>query len=230
MAMIATRHLTRTYGKGAAQFTALHDVNMQIEAGEALAIVGKSGSGKSTLLHLLALLDQPTKGTVVLNGRDTHQLKTRQLNALRSATFGFVFQQFFLNSKDTVYDNVVLPLKIAGVTGKARRERGLAALREVGLLDKAKNKATALSGGQKQRVCIARALVNRPKIIFADEPTGNLDSVTGQMIEDLLFKLNREHGITLILVTHDPDLAAKCDRQLQIRDGQLVGGECDEIA
>ncbi|MFD1485168.1 ABC transporter ATP-binding protein [Lacticaseibacillus baoqingensis] len=228
MAIIATKRLTRIYGKQAARFTALQQVNLQIQAGETVAIVGKSGSGKSTLLHLLALLDQPTTGTVFFDGQDTRQLTAQALDQLRLARFGFVFQQFFLNSQDTVYENVVLPLKIAKITGLARKKQALAALKAVGLADKAKNKATDLSGGQKQRVCIARALVNQPQIIFADEPTGNLDSVTGAMIADLLLTLNRDRGMTLIIVTHDPELAAMCDRQLQIVDGQLIGGGQDD--
>jgi len=143
---------------------------------------------------------------------------------MRNETFGFVFQQFFMNPKDTVLSNVVLPLKIAGLSSRQRKEMAIDALEAVELSDKANNKANDLSGGQKQRVCIARAIVNQPEIIFADEPTGNLDSTTGEKIEELLFNLNQNKGITLIIVTHDPELAARCDRQIHIKDGQLLEG------
>lgn len=162
--------------------------------GESLAIVGKSGSGKSTLMHLLALLDKPSTGQVLLDGTDAATLGARQVNRTRNSTFGFVFQQFFLTPKTSVLDNVVLPLKIAGVSGAERKRRGMAALDSLGLADKAKNDANDLSGGQKQRVVIARALVGEPSVIFADEPTGNLDTNTGQVVEDMLFGLQRERG------------------------------------
>lgn len=226
MSLLETRNVVRTYGKGTTKFDALRGVSLQINKGESVAIIGKSGSGKSTLMHIMALLDQPTSGNILLGGKPTSEIKGRALNKLRNQTFGFVFQQFFLNAQDTVLENVMLPLKIAGVTGKRRRELALAAIKAVDLESKAQNKANNLSGGQKQRVCIARALVNDPQIIFADEPTGNLDSTTGEMVENILFKLHREKGITLIIVTHDPDLAQKCQRQIQIKDGLVVeGGE-----
>lgn len=222
MSVIGTKSLTKIYGKGDAKFTALDNVSIAIEAGEKVAIVGKSGSGKSTLMHLLALLDSPTSGLVQVRDTDATKLKSRQLDRLRNHEFGFVFQQFFLNGNDTVLNNVILPLKIAGVGVRERNRRGLEALRSVELEDKARSRANDLSGGQKQRVVIARALVNSPKIIFADEPTGNLDSKTGQKIEDLLFKLNKEQGITLIVVTHDDDLARRLDRQIFIKDGRIA--------
>lgn len=224
MSLLETREVTRTYGKGASKFDALRGISLQINQGESVAIIGKSGSGKSTLMHIMALLDHPTSGSVWLKDEPTAKIKARNLNKLRNKTFGFVFQQFFLNAQDSVLENVMLPMKIAGITGKKRREAALKAIKAVGLENKANNKANALSGGQKQRVCIARALVNDPQIIFADEPTGNLDSGTGAMVENILFNLNKEKGITLIIVTHDPDLANKCGRQIQIKDGQLVEG------
>ncbi|MGN8129697.1 ABC transporter ATP-binding protein [Paenarthrobacter sp. 22069] len=144
------------------------------------------------------------------------------MNALRNQMFGFVFQQFFLNHAASVLDNVVLPLKIAGVGARERRARGMAVLEQLELADKARNKAGNLSGGQKQRVVIARALANNPRVLFADEPTGNLDTATGRVVEDILFDLNQNHGITLITVTHDHDLAARFNRRLYIRDGQLI--------
>ncbi|GAA1056885.1 ABC transporter ATP-binding protein [Agromyces luteolus] len=210
----------KSYGSGSGRFDALKGVSLAVRAGESVAIVGKSGSGKSTLMHILALLDQPDDGAVLVGGEDAATLRGRAVNQLRNADFGFVFQQFFLVPNATVLDNVVLPLKIAGVSGRERRERGMAALRALELDDKAKNRATNLSGGQKQRVVIARALVNNPKVIFADEPTGNLDTATGQVVEDILFTLNREQGITLIIVTHDTELAERCDRQIYLRDGR----------
>ncbi|MBO0448561.1 ABC transporter ATP-binding protein [Enterococcus sp. MJM12] len=225
MEVIETLSVGKTYGSGNTAFTALKEISLKIEKGESVAIVGKSGSGKSTLMHILALLDKPTTGQVKIVGQETNGIKKKELNKLRNQTFGFVFQQFFLNAKDSVLDNVILPLKIAGITGKERKEKAMAALAAVDLADKAQNKANNLSGGQKQRVCIARALVNDPEIIFADEPTGNLDSATGEKVEELLFRLNRQKGITLIVVTHDPDLAARCDRQIHIKDGFIVKEE-----
>jgi len=219
--------LHKTYGRGATRFDALKGVSFEVREGESLAIVGKSGSGKSTLMHLLALLDQPTTGTVRLAGRDAGTLHGRELNRARNRTFGFVFQQFFLTSNASVLENVILPLKIAGVGRAERRRRGLAALAQLELEDKARNRASDLSGGQKQRVVIARALVNSPQVIFADEPTGNLDSATGAVVEDILFDLNREQGITLIIVTHDEELAARCDRRIHMRDGLLVEASVD---
>lgn len=226
--LLSTRNLRKIYGKRDTRFEALKGIDLDINSGESVAIVGKSGSGKSTLMHLLALLDKPTEGSIKLNGRNTSKLKNRKLNRLRNREFGFVFQSFFMNSNDTVLNNVILPLKIAGIRRSERRRRAMEALKIVELDDKARNKANDLSGGQKQRVCIARAIVNNPKVIFADEPTGNLDTATGTKIENLLFGLNRERGITLIVVTHDEELAAKCERQIRIADGRIVDDEIIE--
>jgi putative ABC transport system ATP-binding protein len=219
---VSAKHVVKIYGKGEAAFTALDDINLSIKAGEAVAIVGKSGSGKSTLMHILALLDKPSKGSVFVGENDASRMNGKQVDSLRNKRYGFVFQQFFLNENDTVLSNVTLPLKIGRVSKKERGERGLEALKAVELEDKAHAKAGSLSGGQKQRACIARALINNPNVIFADEPTGNLDSHTGKLVEDLLFRLNKEQGITLIIVTHDSDLAARCGRQLHIKDGALT--------
>lgn len=220
--VIAAQNIVKTYGKGESAFSALKGVSLSINEGEVVAVIGKSGSGKSTLMHLLALLDTPSSGSVTLNGTNASQLKRKKVDKLRNQEFGFVFQQFFLNGDETVLNNVILPLKIAGISSRARKKRGMEVLEAVELADKANSKATNLSGGQKQRVCIARALINNPKIIFADEPTGNLDTVTGQKIEDLLFDLNKKKGITLIFVTHDEDLAKRCQRQVHIKDGLIV--------
>lgn len=223
-AALHAKNITKTYGRGIAAFTALEHINLAIDAGESVAIVGKSGSGKSTLMHILALLDRPTQGSVFVNDTNASQMDVTEIDALRNQRYGFVFQQFFLNERDTVLNNVILPLKIGRVKRKERHERGLQALRAVELEDKAETPAGSLSGGQKQRVCVARALVANPKVIFADEPTGNLDSHTGKVIADLLFRLHKEQGITLIIVTHDEDLAARCKRQIHIKDGKLAKG------
>lgn len=219
--VIEVKNLSKTYGKRNVAFKALEGINLKIYPGESVAIIGKSGSGKSTLMHLMALLDKPTTGSIKILGMNASKLKGKKLNRLRNRYFGFVFQQFFMNSNDTVLENVLLPLKIGKVSRLKRKKLALKALDIVDLENKAKNKATNLSGGQKQRVCIARAIVNNPKIIFADEPTGNLDSGTGKKIIDLLFDLNK-HGATLIIVTHDEDLAALCGRQIRIVDGKIV--------
>ncbi|MEO9387751.1 ABC transporter ATP-binding protein [Enterococcus faecalis] len=225
MAVIEAKNIKKSYGKNETKFDALKGVDLKVEKGESVAIIGKSGSGKSTFMHILALLDQPTSGDIYLNGKNVTSIRKKVLNKTRNEEFGFVFQQFFMNAKDTVLNNVLLPLKIGGISVSKRKKMALDALKAVGLEDKVQNKANNLSGGQKQRVCIARALVNNPQIIFADEPTGNLDSATGKKIEELLFDLNKNKGITLIIVTHDPDLAARCDRQVHVRDGLIVGGD-----
>lgn len=225
MAVIEAKNIKKSYGKNETKFDALKGVDLKVEKGESVAIIGKSGSGKSTFMHILALLDQPTSGDIYLNGKNVTSIRKKVLNKTRNEEFGFVFQQFFMNAKDTVLNNVLLPLKIGGISGSKRKKMALDALKAVGLEDKVQNKANNLSGGQKQRVCIARALVNNPQIIFADEPTGNLDSATGKKIEELLFDLNKNKGITLIIVIHDPDLAARCDRQVHVRDGLIVGGD-----
>ena len=220
--LIEAKNLVKVYRDGNTYFKALNNVSFEIKKGESVAIIGKSGSGKSTLMHLLAALDKPNEGEILINGQNIAKMKKRDLNKLRNRTFGFVFQQFFMNPKDTVLQNVILPLKIGGVSSRKRKEIALKALEAVELTDKAKNKASNLSGGQKQRVCVARAIANSPEIIFADEPTGNLDSKTSKKIEDLLFGLNKDNGITLIIVTHDEALAQKCDRQIRIQDGQII--------
>jgi len=220
--IIEAKGLMKSYGSKASLFTALKGVDVLIEKGESEAIVGKSGSGKSTLTHILSLMDKQSSGSLHINGEEVSRYKEKQLDQIRNKEFGFVFQQFFLNPRSSVLENVAMPLKIAGLKKSERYKRAREALNAVDLADKAKNKGTDLSGGQMQRVCIARALVNSPQVIFADEPTGNLDSSTGTMVEDILFNLNKQQGITLILVTHDQELAAKCDRQIMIKDGQIL--------
>lgn len=221
---LKAKSLTKTYGKKDSLVVALDGLDLDIEQGESIAIIGKSGSGKSTLMHLFALLDSPTSGEISIDGEKSSKLSRRQKDILRNKQFGFVFQQFFLNENNTVLENVILPLKIAGVGKRERKKRGSKALQDVDLAEKINSKANDLSGGQKQRVVIARALINDPRIIFADEPTGNLDSVTGRKIEDMLLSLNESKNITLILVTHDSELANRCDRQVYIKDGQIEKG------
>ncbi|HKX24286.1 MAG TPA: ABC transporter ATP-binding protein [Candidatus Saccharimonadales bacterium] len=228
--VLKAREVVKTYGKKENTFVALKGISLSIKEGESVAIIGKSGSGKSTLMHILAALDRPDSGELEFNGKNVESFKDRDLDRLRNHDFGFIFQQFFLNYRETVLENVMLPLKIAGVGGRERKKRALEALAEVDLTNKASNKASDLSGGQKQRVCIARALVTSPKVIFADEPTGNLDSENGQRVEDMLFDLNSKKGITLIIVTHDDELAAKCDRRLYMKDGILTEGDDNEAA
>jgi putative ABC transport system ATP-binding protein len=220
--IIEAKNITRIYGEKEDICKALDDVSFTINKGESVAIIGKSGSGKSTLMHILACLDKPTSGELFINGIDVSKMSEKQQEILRGDCFGFVFQQFFLNSNDTVLENVVLPLKIRGKDSrKNREEKGLKMLEEVNILNKKNNKSKNLSGGQKQRVCIARALVGDPQIVFADEPTGNLDSTNGEIVEKILFGLNKK-GITLILVTHDQELANKCQKQIMIKDGKIV--------
>lgn len=219
------KNITKTYGNGKkdSEFQALKGLNFEIEKGTSLAIIGKSGSGKSTLMHILAALDTPTTGELYFETNlISKRAKKVDINKLRNQTFGFVFQQFFLNPRDTVAKNVELPLKIAGVPFWKRRQMVEDVLKKVDLLDKINNRANDLSGGQKQRVCIARALVNNPKVIFADEPTGNLDSKTGDQIINLLFELNKNLGITLIIVTHDDELANRCGKIIRMSDGKIV--------
>ena len=219
--MIELRGVTKTYGKKQNKFTALSDINFTIEDGVSVAIVGKSGSGKSTLMHAMSGLDRPEVGEIVINGEDILSMRPKQIDRFRSEKIGFIFQSFFVQANESCYDNVSLPLEIGGLSRKKRSELITAALERVELVDKTHEKAKNLSGGQKQRLAIARAIVNSPSIIFADEPTGNLDSATGQTVEDLLFGLNKEKGSTLIIVTHDHDLAARCDVKVYIKDGKI---------
>ncbi len=225
--MIELRGVTKTYGNKKAAFTALDNVSVTIPEGATVAIVGKSGSGKSTLMHAISGLDRPQSGEVIIEGQDILKLKPRQIDQFRARTIGFIFQAFFVQANDTCYQNVVLPLEIARVPRSERRALVEAALKEVELGDKIISKARNLSGGQKQRLAIARAIVNKPKIIFADEPTGNLDSTTGEKIEDLLFSLNKSLGTTLVIVTHDEQLAARCQYRLNVKDGRV--SELEEI-
>ena len=219
--MIELKNVTKIYGKKKNQFTALKNVSLTIPTGASVAILGKSGSGKSTLMHAISGLDKPQKGQVIIDGQDILQLKPKYVDEFRAKKIGFIFQSFFVQGNESVVDNVSLPLEIARVPRKKRAHRINAALKAVDLYDKRKNRAKDLSGGQKQRLAIARAIVGDPQIIFADEPTGNLDSETGAKVEELLFDYNKQKGVTLIVVTHDADLAKKCDHQIIIKDGRV---------
>lgn len=219
--MIEVREVTKTYGKKATAFTALADVNFTIPDGASVAILGKSGSGKSTLMHVMSGLDRPTSGQIVIGGENILSFKPRRVDAFRSEQMSFIFQSFFVQGNESCYNNVSLPLEIAKVPLRQRKAKIERALAAVELSDKKRSRARELSGGQKQRLAIARAIVNDPTILFADEPTGNLDSTTGAAIEQLLFDYNKTKGTTLIIVTHDADLAAKCDVQIHIKDGRI---------
>jgi putative ABC transport system ATP-binding protein len=219
--IIEAKNLTKVY-EGAFDTPALQNATLTIGKGESIAIVGKSGSGKSTLMHILATLDRPTSGKLIIAGSPTQELPSGELDRLRNRQFGFVFQQFFINARNSCLENVTLPLTIMGIAPSERNQRGRVILELVGLSDKVNNKAGDLSGGQKQRLCIARALITKPQLIFADEPTGNLDSENGRHIMDLLFRLQRAEGITLVIVTHDSDLAALCDRVIVLKDGRII--------
>lgn len=220
--MLEASGLSKTYISDGIGFDALKNVDLQIRQGDCVAIVGKSGSGKSTLMHLLACLDAPTDGYVYVDGDETSTMSETDKNTLRNQKFGFVFQQFFLGGRDTVFENTVLPMRIRGVSEFEMIQAADEALASVGLSDKSDKKAKDLSGGEKQRVCIARALVGKPQVIFADEPTGNLDSNTGAAVENMLFDLNRVQGITLVIVTHDGELADRCNRVIEMKDGRIV--------
>jgi putative ABC transport system ATP-binding protein len=221
MALVEIRNVSKIYQLGGEEIRALDDVSLDIHAGEFISIIGPSGSGKSTLMQIVGCLDTPSKGTILLDGTMIQDASPRQLAAIRNRKIGFVFQFFNLLPKLTVLQNVELPMVYGGVPGRERRERAMRALQMVNLENRSKHRPSQLSGGQQQRVAIARALVNDPKIIFADEPTGNLDSHTGELILQLFRKLSTE-GRTIILVTHDPEIAALTPRRIEIRDGKIA--------
>lgn len=216
--VVIAENLTKVYKMGDVEVQALRGLSMQINKGEVVAIVGPSGSGKSTLMNILGCLDRPTEGEYTLDGERVAKMSDDQLANVRNRKVGFIFQSFNLLTRSTALSNVELPLRYSGVT-KGRKERARQSLVAVGLESRINHKPFELSGGQQQRVAIARALVNNPAIIMADEPTGNLDSKVGQEIMNLLLNLNRDSGTTLIIVTHDPKIAAQAQRVIRVRDG-----------
>ena len=223
MALIELRDVRKTYKIGDQEIHALAGITADIHEGEYLSIIGPSGSGKSTMMQLIGCLDIPTSGTITLDGVNISKASSDKLSRMRNEKIGFVFQSFNLLAKLDVLENVALPLVYAGMNAGERRRRALAAIDAVGLSERVHNRPNQLSGGQSQRVAIARALVNQPKIILADEPTGALDTQTGETILELFRNLSRI-GNTVALVTHDPDIAAETPRRIEIRDGQIVTG------
>lgn len=226
--IIATRSLTKTFGSNGTAVHALRGIDLEVRAGEFVALIGPSGSGKSTLMAILGCLDTPTGGSYALAGRQVERLAGAELAAIRNESVGFVFQQYNLLPKASVQRNVELPMLYAGVPRRERRERALELLAQVGIPEKANVLPGALSGGQRQRVAIARALANRPALLLADEPTGALDSKTGQEVLALFRELHAQ-GNTLVLVTHDPAIAALAERRVELRDG-LVHVEAAQAA
>ena len=223
MALIECSRLVRTYRLGGEVVTALDCVSVSIERGDFVAVTGSSGSGKSTLANVIGGLDTPDSGTIVVDGLDLSKAKDGQLSAYRNRHVGFVFQSFNLQNHETALENVISPLVIGGIGGKKQRHQmGMEALAKLGLADRAKHKPTQLSGGQRQRVAIARALVNSPSVVIADEPTGNLDSVRGAEVMAELARLNREEGITLMIITHDQHVADFARRVLTLVDGRMT--------
>ena len=221
MPLVELRNVSKIYHLGGEEIRALDEVSLDIDSGEFISIIGPSGSGKSTLMHILGCLDTPTRGTLRLDGLEIQGASVKQLANLRNTKIGFVFQFFNLLPKLTVLQNVELPMIYSGISGRQRRDRAMAALQLVDMENRAKHRPMQLSGGQQQRAAIARALVNHPKIVFADEPTGNLDSHTGEAILELFSKLSSE-GRTIALVTHDPEIAARTPRRIEIRDGKIA--------
>jgi putative ABC transport system ATP-binding protein len=221
-AVIIVEHLTKVYDLGEVRVEALRGVDVRVERGEFVAIMGSSGSGKSTFLNIVGCLDRPSTGRYLLDGVDVSQMSSDQLAEVRNKKIGFIFQSFNLLARTSAVDNVELPLLYSGTDSRDRRARALAALKATGLEGRAEHQPSQLSGGQQQRVAIARALVNQPSIILADEPTGNLDSQTSNEIMGIMQTLNDQQGITIMLVTHEPDIAQYAKRIILFKDGLVI--------
>lgn len=219
--MIQLQNITKTYQQGKLPVPVLKDINLTVNEGEYVAIMGPSGSGKTTLMNVIGCLDLPTDGTYILNGQEVGKRSETELAKIRNQTLGFVFQQFNLLPKETALANVMLPLVYAGVPRKDREGLARSALEKVGLADRLKFRPNQLSGGQQQRVAIARAMVNEPKVLLADEPTGALDSKAGLAVMELFEALNRE-GVTIVMITHEAEIAECAKRIIMLRDGQIV--------
>jgi len=217
--MLQAEGLVKSYGN----LTILKSVSLHIQAGEIVSIVGSSGAGKTTLLSLLGTLAKPDSGTIAFEGTVLNTLNNRKLAAFRNLNLGFIFQFYQLLPEFTALENVMMPALIAGISKSEAQKKAKALLQELGLEQRSLNKPSALSGGEQQRVAVARALVNAPKIIFADEPSGNLDSLNAQKLHDLFFELRQKYGFTFVIVTHNTELAARADRQIQLIDGQIAG-------
>ncbi len=220
--MIKVENLRKVYKVGTEKVVALDNINLEIEKGEFCCIVGTSGSGKSTLLNQLAGLEKPTKGTVTINGENVSKMNEKQLAVFRQNNIGFIFQSYNLLPTLTAVENVAFPLVFKGVDKKVREKKAKAILKEMQMADRMNHKPTELSGGQQQRVGIARAFVGKPKVIFADEPTGNLDSKTTEQVMDMLMDISEKNNITFVMVTHDPELAKKAKRVITIVDGAII--------
>ena len=221
MAMLEARHITKTYSVDHREITVLNDVSLSVEAGAFVVISGSSGSGKTTLLTLLSGLDRPTSGQILIDDRDITAASEAELAPLRNKSIGFVFQSFHLVPSMTALENIMFPAELRGDPGAGERARQL--LRRVGMTARADNLPSQLSGGEKQRIALCRALINRPRLVFADEPTGNLDSENGQVVLEQLIDLKNAHNATLVLVTHNPQIARSADRVIRLRDGHLEG-------
>lgn len=225
--MIEIKNVRKEYKMGKEIVVALNGISLNIDDGEFLAIVGPSGSGKSTLMHIVGGLDRPTEGEVLFDGKNISKYKDKEMSRFRNSSIGFVFQAFNLENTQTALENVMMPLIFSGMGKAERKKRAMEALEKVELAHLAKHKPNEMSGGQRQRVSIARAIVNDPKIIFADEPTGNLDSKTGKNIMDLFYSLN-DKGYTIIMVTHNPEEAEKAKRVVQIKDGNITSDKVNK--
>lgn len=223
--VISTDEISRSFGSGEQVVTAVNRVNMDVHSGESLALVGRSGSGKTTLLNLLAGLDQPTSGKAIFEGRELAVFSEKELVELRRHKIGFIFQSFGLIPLLSAYENVELPLHISGVSWRERRRRATEILQLVGLGPRAKHRPYELSGGEQQRVAIARALVTSPDVLFADEPTGELDTITAKSIVAILKDVVQQRGVTVVVATHDLNLAGTCDRVLTMEDGMLTNSQ-----